>query len=207
MPLIIDTYNVLHTTGVLPPEMAGIDVGGLIGLILASRYRRQLVTLVCDGTGPRPASPGLPRTIAIRFSGPDREADDLILDLVEQATDRRRITVVTSDRAVADAARKRGCATLTSPTFLKRLLGDAQTRPKPADDRPTGPLDAKRVDEWIEQFGLAETEVAKRPAADPKRPETPSLPSDVIREAEEMLEGDLDHDTAESPTRPPPSAD
>ena len=207
MPLIIDTYNVLHTTGILPPEMAGIDVGGLIRLISASRYRRQLVTLVCDGTGPMPASPGLPRTIAIRFSGPDREADDLILDLVEQASDRRRITVVTSDRAVANAVRKRGCATLSSPVFLKRLLGDAQTRPRPVDDRPTGPLDAKRVDQWIEQFGLAETELTKRAAVDPKGPEASSFPSDIIREAQEMLDRDLDDRADESPKRTPPSPD
>jgi len=83
MPLLIDTYNVLHTTGVLPPEMAGIDIGGLIQLISASRYRNQLVTLVCDGTGPMPSSPGLPRLIAVRFAGPGREADDLILELRE----------------------------------------------------------------------------------------------------------------------------
>lgn len=206
MPLIIDTYNVLHTTGVLPPEMAGIDVGGLIRLISASRYRRQLVTLVCDGTGPMPASPGLPRTIAVRFSGPNREADDLILELVEQATDRRRITVVTSDREVVDAARKRRCATLASAAFLERLLGDAQTRPKPVDDRPTGQLDAKRVDHWIEQFGLNETELTKPPAVDSKGPEPSSLPGDVIREAEEMLDRDLGDDTGKSPrSRPPPS--
>ncbi len=207
MPLIIDTYNVLHTTGILPPEMAGIDLGGLIGLISASRYRRQLVTLVCDGTGPMPASPGLPRTIAVRFAGPDREADDLILELIEQATDRRRITVVTSDRAVVDAARKRRCATLSSPAFLKRLLGDAQTRPRPVDDRPTGQLDAKRVDQWIKRFGLAESELIKPAAADPNDPEASSLPPDVIREAEEMLEQDRGDDTAKSPKRRPPSPD
>ncbi len=207
MPLIIDTYNVLHTTGILPPEMAGIDLGGLIRLISSSRYRRQLVTLVCDGTGPGPASSGLPRTIAIRFSGPDREADDLILELIERATDRRRITVVTSDRAVVNAARKRRCATLSSPAFLERLLGDARTRPRPVDDRPTGQLDAKRVDQWIERFGLAETELIKPATADPKDLEASSLPDDVIREAEEMLEQDRGDDTAELPKRTPPSPD
>ena len=206
MPLLIDTYNVLHTTGILPPEMAGIDVSGLIQLISASRYRRQLVTLVCDGTGPMPASSGLPRTIAIRFSGPNREADDLILDLIEQASDRRRITVVTSDRAVVNAARKRRCTTLSSPAFLKQLLGDAQTRPKPVDDRPTGPLDAKGIDQWMERFGLNETEPTKRPAADLENPETSSLPGDVIREAEEMLEQDRGDDTSKTPRRRPPSS-
>lgn len=195
MPLLIDTYNVLHTTGVLPPEMAGIDVGGLIRLISSSRYGRQLVTLVCDGTGPMPSSGGLPRRIAVRFAGPGREADDLILELIEAASDRRRITVVTSDRAVATAARKRRCRTITSQTFLGQLLADAQTRPKPPDDRPTGRLDKKRVDQWIEQFGLDETELTKSAATEPRGDDQP-LPPAVIRQAEELLDDDPDDDDA-----------
>ena len=166
MPLLIDTYNVLHMTGILPPEMAGIDVGGLIRLISSSRYRRQLVTLVCDGTGPMHSSPGLPRLIAVHFAGPGREADDLILALIDAASDRRRITVA-----------------------------DAQTRPKPPDDRPTGPLDKKRVDQWIEQFGLDETDPTK-PAATEPLGEDRTLPPTVIRQAEELLDGDPDDDAA-----------
>ena len=195
MPLLIDTYNVLHTTGVLPPEMAGIDVGGLIRLISSSRYQRQLVTLVCDGTGPAPSSAGLPRLIAVRFAGPGGEADDLILELIDAASDRRRITVVTSDRAVATAARKRRCRTITSQAFLGHLLADAQTRPKPPNDRPTGLLDKKRVDEWIEQFGVDETDPTKSAATEPLGDDRP-LPSDVIRQAEELLDGDPDDDVA-----------
>ena len=196
MPLIIDTYNVLHTTGILPPEMAGIDVGGLIRLISSSRYQRQLVTLVCDGTGPMTSSPTSPRLIAVRFAGPGREADDLIRELIDAASDRRRITVVTSDRAVATAARKRRCRTITSQAFLGHLLTDAQTRPKPLDDRPTGPLDKKRVDQWIEQFGVDETDPTKPAAADPPGGDQ-TLPPAVIRQAEELL--DRDPDDAASP--------
>ncbi len=195
MPLLIDTYNVLHTTGILPPEMAGIDVGGLIKLISVSRYRNQLVTLVCDGTGPMDSSGGLSRLIAVRFAGPGREADDLILELVDAATDRRRITVVTSDRAVATAARKRRCSTITSQTFLGHLLGDAQTKPKTPDDRPTGPLDKKRVDQWIEQFGVDETDPTNPAAAEPLGGDR-TLPPAVIRQAEELLESDPDDDAA-----------
>lgn len=51
MPLIIDVYNVLHTTGILPPDIAGLDVEGLRKLIAISRYRDQYSLLVCDGTG------------------------------------------------------------------------------------------------------------------------------------------------------------
>ncbi len=195
MPLIIDTYNVLHTTGILPPEMAGIDVSGLIQLISSSRYQRQLVTLVCDGTGPMSSSRTSPRLIAVRFAGPGREADDLILELIDAASDRRRITVVTSDRAVAMAARKRRCRTITSQAFLGHLLADAQTKPKPADDRPTGPLDKKRVDQWIEQFGLNESDLTK-PAAAKSRGGDRTLPPAVIRQAEELLDGDPGNDAA-----------
>ncbi len=195
MPLLIDTYNVLHTTGILPPEMAGIDVGGLIRLISSSRYQRQLVTLVCDGTGPAPSSAGPPRQIAVRFAGPGREADDLIRELIDAASDRRRITVVTSDRAVAAAARTRRCRTITSQAFLGHLLADAQTKSKPPNDRPTGPLDKKRVDQWIEQFGVDETDPTKTAATEPLGGDR-TLPPTVIRQAEELLDGDPDNDAA-----------
>ncbi len=197
MPLIIDTYNVLHTTGILPPEMAGIDVGGLIQLISASRYRSQLVTLVCDGTGPMPSSAGLGKLIAVRFSGPNREADDLILELVKTATDRRRITVVTSDRAVAKAARAKRCDTLSSPAFLEHLLADAGSKPRSRPDRPTGPLDEQGVDHWIKEFGLDETQVPEpqqpaNPGTIPQVDDNSPIPPDVIHQAEKLLDRDSD---------------
>jgi hypothetical protein len=53
MPLILDTYNILHVTGILPPELAGIDLPGLVGLISRSRYGHEAVELICDGAPPR----------------------------------------------------------------------------------------------------------------------------------------------------------
>lgn len=47
--LVVDAYNVLHTQGILPPDLAGPDVRGLIELIANSRYRRHRAVLVCDG--------------------------------------------------------------------------------------------------------------------------------------------------------------
>jgi hypothetical protein len=49
--LIIDAFNVLHTQGVLPPDLADPGVPGLIRLIAASRYARRDLTIVCDGSG------------------------------------------------------------------------------------------------------------------------------------------------------------
>ena len=52
MPLLVDTLNVLHVTGVLPPELAGPEPADLAAWIERSRYRRQKVSLVCDGQKP-----------------------------------------------------------------------------------------------------------------------------------------------------------
>ena len=50
MHLLIDTWNVLHQTGILPPENAGIGIKGLTRLVATSRLQGCLMTLVCDGT-------------------------------------------------------------------------------------------------------------------------------------------------------------
>src|SRR5687768_158064 len=106
MPLIIDTFNVLHTVGVLPPELAGIDVQGLIGLLKRSRYRDEKVTLACDGK-PQPGLKSGEPNVVIRFSGAGKPADDLIGQLVRASTAPRRLIVVSTDHAVQRTARRR----------------------------------------------------------------------------------------------------
>ena len=163
MPLVIDTYNVLHTTGVLPPELAGIDLEALLALISKSRYRSQKVTLVCDGTSKGRKRISLANTITLRFSGPNRKADDLIVELLDKSSHRRRITVITSDRAVAKAAKSRRCATLTSQLFLEHLANDAQSQNRAKQEGKTRshePLDDKAVQQWIDEFGLGESDLA-----------------------------------------------
>lgn len=180
MPLVIDTYNVLQTTGVLPPELAGIDLESLLTLIASSRYRSQKITLVCDGTSKGRKRITLAQTITLKFSGPNRKADDLIVELLDKSSHRRRITVVTSDRAVAKAAKARRCATLTSQLFLEHLTNDAQSRnrARPADEtRSHKPLDDKAVQQWIDEFELDESELEKPASKPPTRKATPGTPA------------------------------
>ena len=53
MPTLVDAYNVLHVVGVLPPELAGIDLEELAALLEGSRFGREEVLLICDGI-PKP---------------------------------------------------------------------------------------------------------------------------------------------------------
>ena len=168
MPLIIDTYNVLHVTGVLPGELAVGEPESLARLIESSRFAHEAVWLVCDGT-PRGAS-RIGR-IVIEGSGPGRTADEHIVQALERDNAARRITVVTSDRAIQRRARARGAECLKSEEFLEMLAADARrarpARPRPADPRRSVPLDARAVMGWMRLFGisaeLASVEGAERP--------------------------------------------
>jgi predicted RNA-binding protein with PIN domain len=170
MPVLIDTYNVLHTVGVLPPDLAGIDVPGLIRLILAGRYRDQKCILVCDGQPEPGGAAAQPEaTIAIRYSGRGRSADDLLGQLIRSSTAPRRLVVVSSDHEVQKAARKRRCTALSSAEFLQHLVSDtrggrtgdaAPLRPRP------GAMSETQVDRWMRVFDLDKDPIDLSMAAD-----------------------------------------
>jgi hypothetical protein len=147
MPLLVDTWNVLHQTGVLPPDLAGLDLKGLGQLIRGSRWAREGVLLVCDGAAQGPHS-GLPTGINVAFSGPHQEADDVIEARIKASSAPGRLTVVSSDRRIMTAARKRGCTVLSSKVFLERLAFDAQRpRGRRAPQPPTVDLPADLIAE------------------------------------------------------------
>jgi len=180
MPLLIDTFNVLHTTGVLPPDLAGIDVLGLIGLLQQSRYANDRITLACDGsphtTGQDTASAGSVDELdgfTIRHSGPVKTADDLIIELIKLNTAPRRLVVVSSDHQILRAARKRRCKVFSSPEFLQQLADDARL-PRPSGTRfpkPRTAMTDQQVASWMSIFKLN--------AAAPEMPEAPPLPLSV----------------------------
>ncbi len=172
VPLIIDTYNVLHVTGILPPEMAVGDPESLARLIAASRFGSEAVWLICDGVPRGAARVG---RIMIEGAGPGRSADDHIVAFLERNSAPRRVTVVTSDRAIVKRARARGAECIKSEEFLAHLAGDAaKFRPKAVrapDPRRSVPLSDREVSGWMRLFGIS-AEHAAIPAASslPKRP-------------------------------------
>jgi hypothetical protein len=172
MPLIIDTFNVLHVTGVLPPDLAGLDAAGLAALIAKSRYRHEPTTLVCDGVAP-PEDPAARRPDAaftVLHSGAHVSADDLIARLVARSTAPRRLIVVSTDRAVAGNARRAGCRVLRSDAFLGQLVDDAE-RPgqRPRTDRPTS-VSSGQVEKWMRVFGLDAVPIDGTPDDEPPVP-------------------------------------
>ncbi len=167
MPLIIDCYNVLHAQ--MPASLAGLGEASLCGLLAQSPWARGGVTVVCDGS-PKPHSPD-PDSVAgvdLIFSGPSRSADDVIIALIEQDTAPRRLTVVSSDRAIRKAARRRRARDMSSEDFVNKLA-QAPRGPGPGRSgggKPaTGPLPKQQVDQWLDLFGIDPAD-----GPDPRKP-------------------------------------
>lgn len=219
--LLVDAFNVLHVTGVLPPDLAGPDVGDLADLIARSRWRAGGAMLVCDGPGPkgskRRAAAPAGGVIQIRYAGAGRDADSLIERLLHRHSAPRRVTVVSSDRRLQHAARSRKARWMPSEAFLRRLAHDAR-RPAPDPDPYRGfdravPLSDGAVEAWIRDFGVPEAD-RRRPASEsprierpsrrrrrdhpPRRDEAPPAPGasedDLLREAMREWPGRIDPD-------------
>jgi len=174
MPLLIDTYNVLHTVGILPPDIAGVDAPGLIELIRVSRYRQEHATLICDGVPQDETVAGRVGNITVRYSGHESTADEVIITKIRKSFIPRRLTVVSSDRAILREARRRRCKPLTSEEFLSQLAADYEA------------VAARRAGGRAAAEGDASGQ-AGRVSKRKKRPREAVLPAELLREAEALV--------------------
>ena len=175
MPLLIDCYNVLHAEK--PSALAGLSEASLCALLAQSRWAAGGVTVVCDGS-PKPHSlrPGDPALGAVEliFSGSDRSADDVIIELIDADSAPRRLTVVSSDRAVRRAARRRKARDWTSEGFLNRLATAARTGgDATAPDKPGGTaMPEGQVERWLDWFGIDPADSPDSPPQPQKHEQT-----------------------------------
>ncbi|HEX2312972.1 MAG TPA: NYN domain-containing protein [Thermomonospora sp.] len=119
--LVIDGYNVTKTGyGDLPlADQRGRLVSGLGGLVAQTGAE---VTVVFDGAElDAPVVMAAPRGVRVRFSRPGQTADELIGELVRAEPPGRPVVVVSSDREVADAARRAEARPAPATLLLRRL--------------------------------------------------------------------------------------
>jgi predicted RNA-binding protein with PIN domain len=119
--LIVDGYNVTKTGyGELPlADQRTRLLSGLGGLAAQTRAE---VTCVFDGAElDAPVAISAPRGVRVLFSRPGQTADELIGQLVRAEPEGRAVVVVSSDREVADAARRADARPASSSLLLRRL--------------------------------------------------------------------------------------
>ena len=153
MPVLIDCYNVLHTT--MPPALAGMEENALCRMMARSVWRGQRIVIVCDGSvKPSTPSESPVEGVELIYSGKTRSADDVILEMIESDTAPRRLVVVSSDRELQKAARRRRARVLTSDEFIHILATPLPPGANTVGRHASAPLDKAQVDRWLKQFGF-----------------------------------------------------
>jgi predicted RNA-binding protein with PIN domain len=194
MPLFIDCYNLLHAT--MPPSLAGLDEDGLCRVLAASPWRGDRIVVVCDGM----VKPGTPSaspvaSVELIYSGSSKSADDVIMEMTAANSAPRRLYVVTDDREIQKAVKRRKAQVIGTSAFIRAL---ASSRPEGSRidsttrHRPT--LPEGEVNQWLKEFGIdpnapAES-VAQEKEADPRRAPLEREPVATPDEAQKSLDDD-----------------
>jgi predicted RNA-binding protein with PIN domain len=162
MPLIVDCYNLLHAD--MPPALAGLDEGRLCRLLAMSRHRGAAMTVVCDGgVKPRLAEHSPVDAVELRYAGVGRSADEVIMAMIAADSGPRRLVVVTDDREIQKAARRRRAKVLPCAAMVAELARVAERLERPGgqgagqgggDAKPTLGADAADVESWAKLFGV-----------------------------------------------------
>jgi predicted RNA-binding protein with PIN domain len=157
MPVIIDGHNLLHSIQQTGEDSEPISRIQLCRIL--SGYFKLIDEngeIVFDGTGPRDKS-GFDNisNLEVFFAGLGSDADTVIEDKIKANTAPRRLTVVSSDRRLRDAARARKAIPVKSDVFwnnLRRQLSRKETFKEPTAKRRG--LSESETKQWLEFFGL-----------------------------------------------------
>lgn len=179
MLVLVDVCNVLHVEGVLPQDLAGVDLGGLADLIARSRFRHDEVVLVMDGPNAGPPLAMGPSRIRAIASGKGRTADEVIIERLERSSSPRSVVVVTSDNAIRRRGRRRRCRLVHSEAFLEQIGHDARLEGRRRSSDVATPPSASTA-AWIREFGLDDAAIDRliAPAATTPQPETDRFDGD-----------------------------
>jgi len=155
--IIIDGHNLLHSiqqTGEDSEPISDVQLCRILSGYL--KLIDEKGEIVFDGTGPRDKS-GFDNisNLEVFFAGLGSDADTVIEDKIKASTAPRRLTVVSSDRRLRDAARARKATAVKSEVFWNNLR--KQLRRKKTFKEPTAKrrgLTESETKQWLEFFGI-----------------------------------------------------
>lgn len=159
MPVLIDGNNLLFAAQDTGDPDHVIGRSGLCNALGAwARRKNERVHVVFDGPAP---SAGLAEQIghaAIRvsYSGAGVSADDVIVGILDSDSAARRLLVVSSDREIRAAARRRRARDIRSDEFWVRVRRDLARKPResvePREKRDG--LAPQEAQEWLKRFEI-----------------------------------------------------
>lgn len=168
MLYLIDGYNLLFSgAGRRPRDPRDLERARdeLVHLLTAFHAVRRGRTVLVFDSRTDVSLFGLPRrrrhgAVEVRFAPSDASADAHLMDLIAEVQDAQGTTVVTSDRAILDAAAAKGVRSAGAREFWKALTegedgaGGRGAPPEPRAKRDG--LSSAEVEYWMKEFGYGE---------------------------------------------------
>jgi predicted RNA-binding protein with PIN domain len=161
MRYLIDGYNLLHAMGLLrgkagPHGLEKARVSLLGRLAGAFGEYAGSVTVVFDASrAPTGAdSSGQYQGVHVHYTQ-NQEADDLIEEFIRHDSSPRQLTIVSNDRRLKDAARRRQCRVLGCADFLDQIDRQRHTAGPPPPEKSAKPDEVTRdeTQHWLREFG------------------------------------------------------
>ena len=177
--LIIDGYNCTYAGAALGGPWGGFSLRQLCTLL---EKTRSAAIVVLDGR-PKPSEPDADEFpgVSLIYSGRGIKADDVIREILSRRTDRRHITVVSNDRAVAGDARRQKARSQSCEKFLQALIVAAAPRSfrrasVEPPEKSAGLVNAGETEHWLQALGLSK----KLPSNLPRAPDATTLDDRTI---------------------------
>ena len=157
MPVIIDGYNLLRSIEKLGLEdITDVKMCHVISHYLKSNDDWGVV--VFDGIGPRDKSGFNFSNLKIVFSGANTEADSIIEKEIAENSAPKRLIVVSSDRRIRFAAKKRSAPDVKSDIFWHQVIQymamQTRARGRTEPREKFNGISEAETEQWLKIFGF-----------------------------------------------------
>jgi len=169
MRYIIDAFNLIFQDTQLQEaqDERGFNAAQVLLCARLARFAAgsdsTQIVAVFDGSPRGSRTPATERggtgNVSVVHTGVGKKADGYIVELIEAERDRQQFTVVSTDKFIANSARKAGAHVLSCKEFLRlmRETKDGRKNPRQGEDpRKFKGLTDWEVQEWMDYFGFTE---------------------------------------------------
>lgn len=154
MPYLIDGHNLIGQLPDLSLDDPHDEAKLVERLKGAMARRRQRCTVVFDGGLPGGPSRDLSSySVQVVFAHGGTTADAIILERIRETRDRGSLTIVSADREIMAAARRRRMRVIAPQAFAAML--DAPVPAESDEALPDRLLSQDEVADWLRLFGKA----------------------------------------------------
>jgi predicted RNA-binding protein with PIN domain len=142
MHYLIDGYNLLHATGhlvgkVSPARLEQARLTLLDHIVASLGAEARFVTVVFDARRAPRGTPAEENHHGVRIlNALETEADDLIEVLIRTHPTPHKLTVVSQDRRLLEAAARRRCLTQACVDFYEAIALPRRPEPAPVAEKP-----------------------------------------------------------------------